>query len=205
MPDIDRIEKSRRLLQFVRGQALDAYSGLEQILMEVFCSLIEANLGFGGIVFFRLTNTGLRNKIFEELIERKYGTVYDDYWFGKGGLLSLIRQIDQRRNEVVHWKPVFEATAGEFVLRSPNLWNKKSPDTYLTIDNVCEFIAKCHCVRHYVGNFTWRTTRYKDGDTSSHARLWLDKFNHQPEFPPESEHPLFEIWREAKARPEITL
>lgn len=203
-PDDAAIEHTRSLLQTARGQALDAYSGLEQILMEVFCYLIDANLGRGGIVFFRLASVGLRNRVIADLIESKHGTKFNAFWFGtdkEGGLLTILRQVDQRRNEIVHWKPVYERKVGEFVLRPPNLWHIKPNYPFITIDDIYEFIAKADCVRHYAGNFNWLTTRYREGDDSAHARAWLDKFEQPPAYPPPTGHPLFQMWQERRTRP----
>ena len=189
-------EKSRSVLQSARGQALDAYSGLEQILMEVFCHLISADLGLGGIVFFRLTNAGLRNRTIQELIKKKHGTKFDIFWFGnqkENGLMKILQQVDQTRNEIVHWKPVYEHAIGEFVLKPPNLWNAKPNSKFITINDVHEFIAKTDCARHYAGNFNWRTIHYREGDDSPHALAWLDKFERPPAYPPPEGHPLFQM------------
>lgn len=209
-PFLAQAEKSRTLLQFVRGRALDAYSGFEQIFMEVLAHLLGTDLGVGGIIFFRLSSAGLRNRTIEELIQRRFGPRFDNYWFGtkkQPALMELIGQIDDRRNHIVHWKPIFKSEGlNEFVLTPPNLWNKKPNTPYLTIDDICEFKAKCDCVRHYAGNFNWRTTRYREGDNTSHARAWLDKFERPPEFPPpEVGHPLSKLWKEQKVRPRIAL
>jgi hypothetical protein len=198
-------EQSRAMLQFVRGRALDAYSGFEQIYMEVLAHLIGTDLGIGGIIYFRLTSAGLRNRTIEDLIERKHGDRFNAYWFGtkdRPALRELIRQIDDRRNQIVHWKPVFNHDIGEFVLRPPNLWAAKKNSPFLTIDDICEFKAKTDCVRHYAGNFNWRTVRYSEGQISDHARAWLDKFEQPPVYPPpDTGHPLSKLWLEQKTRP----
>jgi hypothetical protein len=64
------------------------------------------------IVFFRITNTSARNAIVEQLLKKTHDTKYDTYWHGQAGasvqrripgLFALIQQLDNRRNEIVHW------------------------------------------------------------------------------------------------------
>ena len=195
---------SRYELQIARGVALDAYSDFEQILMEVFAHLIGANLKYGGIVFFRLTNTGMRIKILEKLIDAKHGTQFDQYWHGiqkQDGLFDLIRQLDQRRNEIVHWKAVGTLPSHEFSLRPPNLWSGKKNVKSLSIDDVYEFVAKVDCLRHYAGNFNWWTTRRKEGEPLPAKFVpWRDIFSQPPSFPPSQDHPLFQIWKAPQNR-----
>lgn len=203
------IEQSRVLLQFVRGRALDAYSGFEQIYMEVLRGILGTDMGTAGIIYFKITGSNLRNRMIEDLIIKKFSDQYSVYWFGsknKPALMELIRQVDDVRNHIAHWKPIFRDEIGEFVLRPPNLWNSPKNYPFHSIDDLCEFKAKCDCVRHYLGNFNWRTTRYQEGADTAHARAWLDKFNKPPAYPPLDKcHPLNKLWEEQRMRPRLFL
>ncbi len=194
---------SRYELQIARGVSLDTYSDFEQILMEFFAHLIGANMKLGGIVFFRLTNSGLRQKVLEDLIDAKFGSQYDQFWHGTSkqtGLFGLIRQLEQRRNEIVHWKAVGLTSKMEFGLRPPNLWSGKK-GTSIFIENVYEFVAKADCLRHYVANFNWWTVRRKEDEPLPEKFVpWRDIFSQPPAFPPSQDHPLFPIWKAPQNR-----
>ncbi|QDL99018.1 hypothetical protein FLL57_17660 [Rhodopseudomonas palustris] len=194
---------SRYELQIARGVSLDAYSAFEQILMEVFAHLIGANMKLGGIVFFRLTNSGLRQKILEDLIDAKFGKQYDQYWHGtpkQAGLFGLIRQLEQRRNEIVHWKAVGLTSKMEFGLVAPNIWSGRKGSS-IFIDDVYEFIAKADCLRHYAGNFNWWTVRRKEDEPLPEKFVpWRDIFSRPPSYPPSQDHPLFPVWKAPQNR-----
>lgn len=203
MLEFEKGESHRRELHVARGVALDAHAGFEQLLLEVFAHLMDTNLKFGGIVFFRLTNAGLRNRILEDLIAAKFKGRFDLFWFGtpkQDGLMKLIRQVDQRRNEIVHWKSVFSISGTTFELTPPNVWNETGRPNRITVDDIYEFTAKCDCLRHYAGNFNWRTTIYREGENSDKSRAWLDRFDQPPSYPPDEDHPLFKIWTESRTR-----
>ncbi|HEY0848753.1 MAG TPA: hypothetical protein VGD96_02495, partial [Bradyrhizobium sp.] len=123
---------------------------------------------------------------------------FDLFWHGDGknpGFLKLIRQLDQTRNQIVHWKAVGLASVVGFGLVPPNIWRGKKDQGKLITQDIYEFVAKCHCLRLYAGNFNWRTIRYQDGEDSEKARKWLDIFDRPPAFPPGPDHPLFQTWQ----------
>ena len=59
-----------------------------------------------------------------DLLKRRDGERWDGYWFGKDGLMKLVRRLDEERNRIVHWHPV-DAPEGDDLktaLRKPNFW-----------------------------------------------------------------------------------
>ena len=78
-------------------------------MCRVFGKLLNADLELGAIVFYSITNTHARNRILDQLLQKRYGKAFDDYWNGtpnthnRKGMFAIIRQLDQRRNEIVHW------------------------------------------------------------------------------------------------------
>jgi hypothetical protein len=199
--DFAKGRSTRHELQIARGVALDAYSGFEQILLQVFVHLLGTNMKLGGIIFFRLQNSGLRIRILTELIEAKFNDRYDRFWFGTDkvdGLMDLIAKLDQRRNEIVHWTTIASGSSEAWVIRPPHLWSGKKGPRSLHFEDVYEFVARCHCLRHYAGNFNWRTRVYREGEDSEKARAWLDIFEQPPSYPPGQDHPLSRIWTESQ-------
>jgi hypothetical protein len=87
-------------LQLARAAAIEAYSDLEQQLCLQFADLMGASFAKASLVFYRITNSHSRNRIIQSLLFNEYGDRYKKFW---GSLLKLIRQLDQERNQIVHW------------------------------------------------------------------------------------------------------
>jgi hypothetical protein len=96
-------------LQLARANAINAYASVEQSLCRVFGHLLRTDLDRAAIVFYSITNTHARNRIIDGLLEKRHGTTYEAYWNGipntqnRRGMFTTIRQLDQSRNEIVHW------------------------------------------------------------------------------------------------------
>jgi RecB family exonuclease len=86
-----------------RANAIQAYAKLEFSLSIVFSRLLGTQPDIAGLVFFRITNTYQRNGILEDLKKHRFGNEYNLFW---NSIMKIIRQIDQRRNEIVHWHVV---------------------------------------------------------------------------------------------------
>jgi hypothetical protein len=103
---VDEIDPAQSL-QLARAAVIEGYAGVEESLASLFAALLGAWPHHAAVVFWRLTNTSSRNKIIEQLLTSRFGTQFDSYWHGQkhvGGLFTLIRQLDQTRNELVHWR-----------------------------------------------------------------------------------------------------
>jgi hypothetical protein len=86
-----------------RASAIQAYASLELSLSLRFAEWLGAPIDAAGLVFFRITNTYSRTRILDDLKKRKFQEQYNLFW---NSLVALIRTIDQRRNEIVHWHVV---------------------------------------------------------------------------------------------------
>ena len=54
-----------------------------------------------GVIFFKISSTAVRIAIMEKLIHDRHGPRYNLFW---NAFLKQLRQIDTKRNEIVHWK-----------------------------------------------------------------------------------------------------
>ena len=59
----------------VRGQAIQAYAGLEQSLCNLFAQVADLRRDIAATIFFKITNQQARNSITERLIQK---TVWRD-------------------------------------------------------------------------------------------------------------------------------
>lgn len=106
--DINAVGKAGKL-QIARAAAIEAYARFEQSLSIFLCDLLGTTMPKASAVFYKITNASGRNKIFENLIKIEYGNKYRIYWHGEGkpggkhGLFKLIYQLDDTRNEIIHW------------------------------------------------------------------------------------------------------
>jgi hypothetical protein len=98
--------------QIARGLAVEAYANLEYAQSMLFAQLLDTTQDRASIIFFRITNRRSRNRIISDLLEKEFGDKYDIYWQGQGGvsgqkrepgLFTLINNLDDCRNEIVHW------------------------------------------------------------------------------------------------------
>jgi hypothetical protein len=91
---------NQNALPLSRALAIQAYATLEFSLSTIFAQWLGTSVDVAGLVFFRITNTHARNRILDDLKKKRLESNYNLFW---NSLLSLIRTIDQRRNEIVHW------------------------------------------------------------------------------------------------------
>lgn len=102
-------------LQIARALAIEAYANLEQSLCHLFGILMGSPTDKAAIVYFKLYNASVRNKIIEELLEKAHHSKFDIFWHGQPGqsgvpkipgLFTHIRQLDEKRNQIIHWHVV---------------------------------------------------------------------------------------------------
>jgi len=200
MPAVDLGAIPRDINMMVaRIGAVESYAKLEQALCRLFASLIGAPIDKAAIVFYRLTNTHSRNAIFEALLAKAHGDRYDTYWYGtqKNGLITLVRQLDGRRNEIVHWHGMTNIEfSGETYTASerlvpPNVWAGSA--AAISTEDLNEFIRKADFTSRSISMFDWITTQSgtligQGFDTTRDT--WLRIFEQPVSYPPESTHPL---------------
>ena len=183
-----------------RARAIELYAQVEQSLCHLFSDLLGAPWDFGGIVFFRITNTSARNAILDALLTKRFGTTYEHHWNGipntpnKKGLFTLLRQIDSRRNEIVHWHSVTNvhveagAAISTLALMRPNAWSFPADITYIGVAQMQEFSALASFVARSVNMFT----AYAAGRLahSGAEQAWRDICQRPCTYPPPEGHPL---------------
>ncbi len=169
----------------------------------------------GAIVFYRITNTHSRNRIIDELLTARYGKRYDAYWNGtpntpnSTGMFGIIRQLDQSRNEIVHWHvtvrfqprgaPTGQPTIG---LMKPDLW----PVTFdqdrraISSEELRDFCGKAGFVARSLGLFYLKLQGSLEPPHEAHA-TWQQIFSQPASYPPPEDHPLFLIPSEPGSQP----
>ncbi len=200
--DLTKLPSNAIEPHFWRGKAIQAYAGIEFNLSMLFSGLLQTPIEYGGIVFFRLTNTSSRNSIFETLLKKRYGDQYHAFWHGipntpnKKGLFTLIRQLDQRRNEIVHWHTVNHIHLGEngeqtsyLDMAPPTAWAFKTEQPKLGVAELQEFCAMADFVARSVGSFFAFTSGVVLVDAPS-AKTWRDILQQPCIYPPPEDHPL---------------
>jgi hypothetical protein len=90
---------------FSRAVSIQSYATLEFSLCTLFALFLGIPIETASIVFFRITNTHSRNRILGDLCEKK---LQDQYSKFLDSAISIVRGLDQRRNEIVHWHLVQE-------------------------------------------------------------------------------------------------
>lgn len=184
-----------------RSNAIESYAQVEQALCEVFAYLLGTQSDLAGIVFYRITNAHSRNSIIETLLEKKHKTRFEHYWSGipgtphKKALLTLIRQLDSSRNEIVHWhvlKEVFVdggAWTSELKLMRPHAWAFDTEAQTITLANMRAFSEKAEFVSRSLTMFRM----FVGGTLRSDApdwQAWHDIFQQPCTYPPSDSHPL---------------
>jgi hypothetical protein len=208
MPIVDLGTMPRDInLMIARIGAIESYAKVEQSLCGLFASLMGAPMDKAAIVFFRLTNTHSRNAIIEQLLKKAHGAEYDIYWYGiqKNGLLPLIRQLDSKRNEIVHWHGRTNiALAGEDSsfsesLVPPNFWGGSTAS--ISAADLHEFIQKADFVYRSINMFNWVTTSHLAGADAARP-TWLQIFAQPVTYPPENTHPLSQNYKGPESPPQ---
>ena len=140
----------------LRANAIQAYANLEMSLTILFANLLGIPIDIAGLVLFRITNTHARNRILSDLHSKKQGTKYDLFW---NSLLSFIRALDQRRNEIVHWHVVNTVNlaldhkdAARLSLAPPTGWATQSPAS-IAEKELQDFIRRCEFASRLINMF----------------------------------------------------
>jgi hypothetical protein len=197
-------------LPIARAAAIDAHANFEQALFTLFASLLGAPRDRAGIVFFRIASAPTRNKILESLLKKTHGNKYKVYWNGcepkaQDGLFPLIRQLDHRRNELVHWHIAMEIRAGDGsaisreALEPPNFWNIADNRPKITVKDLENFVQKADFVTRSVAMFYALTSGDLPGVVPG---PWPEIFEQPILYPPPETHPLFRNYKGRETPPE---
>jgi hypothetical protein len=179
-----------------RALAIEGYANVEQALSSFFSFLLGTKPDSGAIVFFRITNTHSRNRIIKDLIAKVHGDSYKAYWHGAKhvpGMFSLINQLDDQRNQIVHWHVIasidLENKSQTSKLAPPNFWSYGPHSTNITIYQLIDFAMKSDFVFKSINMFHWITGR-KHPISDADRAPWLRIFETPPTYPPPNTHPL---------------
>jgi FAD/FMN-containing dehydrogenase len=183
--DFDEVAlEARDNFLIARGFAIQAYASLEQSLCTLFNELGEMPPAVAGIIFFKITSARSRLAIIEKLKRRKMGAEYAVFF---NAMTKAIGQLDERRNQVVHWDGVpwhepDRQRAG--YLMPPNRTAKLHPDGWIDNDGLVEFDYECDFYAQAIIMFL---SHRLGGPLSSSP----DIFQRPLEYPPPDTHPLF--------------
>jgi hypothetical protein len=148
-------------LQLSRANAINAYASVEQSLCRIFGHLLGTEFNLASIVFYSITNTHSRNRIIDELLEKRHGRTYEAYWNGtpnaphKRGMFTIIRQLDQSRNEIVHWHIGFtRGKAPGIGLTKPTMWPLVEPNyPSISVQDLIQFVDKADFIHRSLNIF----------------------------------------------------
>jgi hypothetical protein len=198
--DINAVRKAGKL-QIARANALEAYARLERALAILLGVLLGGAAMFpkANAIFFNMTSARNRNKAIKKLLELEHGNKYNIYWHGDGkpggirGLFKLINQLDQSRNEIIHWtvsRTIFttdlDAPMEKLI---PNEFFYRPGSRIILIGDMNDFTNKANFVSGSVLAFAFNTS--KEFPIPDNARApWLPIFQLPVSYPPPSNHPL---------------
>jgi hypothetical protein len=97
-------------------------------------------------VFFKITSARARNGAVEGLLKKRFEGTYNQFW---RSIFKTTKALDQRRNEIVHWRAVHgvggdgDQLSHEYSLTPPNIWNLSGSTPSITVSDMLEFEAAC--------------------------------------------------------------
>jgi len=207
----------REKLQTARGAAIECYAKLESALSLILTALLDINTAKGSAVFFNLLNVRARNAVLESLITLTHGNLYNAYWNGTPGssgckrapgLFTLIRQLDEERNRIVHWHTVRHESRNadgtqhiSYKLIKPDYWLpvESAFNAAIQVNELKAFMQKANFVTLSIYKF-WLFT--SDQLPLDEKQAWNQIFQQSILYPPPSTHPLFQNYIESESPPQ---
>jgi hypothetical protein len=181
-----------------RATAIQAYAKLEFSLSMIFSQWLGTTQDLGGLVFFGITNTHSRNRILDKLKRKRFDKQYNLFW---NSLKGLISQLDQRRNEIVHWHVINNIDlslphreASRLTLSPPAGWAIQ-PTASINENDLAEFISKCDFAQRLVTMFSVLGTEH----AGTLTQTWPGIFQQPIEYPPQDTHPLSSNYKAPEA------
>lgn len=130
-----------------RGKAIESYAQLEQALCSLFAICTETKREIASIIFFKVTNSQARNAIIEKVVHQTFGSEYNPFL---NSYLKELRNIDIKRNEIVHWSTAAYCTldakkrvVAGLGLIPPSYWANRPADQRILPKDLVEFDQKC--------------------------------------------------------------
>lgn len=176
----------------IRAKAIQNYASLEQSLCGLFAMLGNIELPIAGIIFFRITSADSRNKIIEKLFRQKYQGEYNLFI---NSLLSQLKPIDRKRNEIVHWNTTQTISGPKpsdwsLSLIPPNFWAHNQDSPSIGIQDLITFADKCNFYGRLLNMFAFVMEPRHQESVASVSDTWLGIFSQPITYPPQAGHPL---------------
>ena len=180
-------------LMLTRSNAINDYARVELSLAMLLAQVLGVDMEAAGIIFFRIINTRSRNIILRQLLKKRFGDKYKTFW---KSMEKLLRKIDQKRNEVVHWHVAHKLEMGkgpdaasEFELNPPNFWARDRSDAAHTPESLLSFSKECDFTCRLLNMFVM----YISGNLgNADSGPWPEIFQQQVVYPPPRNHPLYQ-------------
>ena len=200
MPSLnEQRDLAEQRLLISRANAIQAYAGVEQSLCSILSLLAHTDLGAASVIFYRI-GSHPRNIILNELFSQEYGNTYEKFW---NSMMKHVRDLDGTRNVIVHWHTHIEispptATVG---LSRPATWFSGKELSKLNIEEIDVFSRKCKFVSRSLNMFGLNLMQKLHSNSDAHS-TWLGIFQRPVDYPPQSDHPLFQISQAPQAPPQ---
>jgi hypothetical protein len=198
MPSLnEQREAEGQKLLVARGQAIDAYAGLEKSLSFLLATFAETSLSIASVILFRI-GAHPRNLILDELRSTRFGDQYENYYVS---LMKLIRQLDQARNQIIHWHTTISLSTdtASVGLSRPSTWFEFKDTAPLTINEINQFTIKCSFVSRSINLFVPLLQGTLQKDPNAHA-TWHEICQKPIIYPPPKDHPLYRSHQELEDR-----
>lgn len=176
----------------VRAKAIQSYATLEQSLCGLLAAVGNIEPEVAGIIFFKISSTDSRSKIIEKLFRRKCQGQYNLF---VNSLISQLRPINIKRNEIVHWntsQKISGPTPSDWSLSliPPNFWEHNVDSPSIGIQDLVDFANKCSFYSRLINIFLLRMDPRYQEHLASTQNTWLEIFSQPITYPPQSGHPL---------------
>jgi hypothetical protein len=176
----------------VRAKAIQSYASLEQSLCGFLASLGNIESEVAGIIFFKISSTDSRNKIIEKLFKRRHKGQYNLFI---NSLISQLRPIDLKRNEIVHWNTAQtisgpNASDWSLSLIPPNYWAHDENSPSVGIQDLVTFANKCGFYGRLINMVSVVLDPRHQEHVASIRDTWLEIFAQPIAYPPPATHPL---------------
>jgi hypothetical protein len=150
-----------------RGKAIQGYADLENALCHLLVAVSDMSWQAAITIFYKITNTNARNSILEKLLHQKCSTKYNVFW---NPLSQEIRQIDLKRNEIVHWLAAANAqmnSEGQLLvgvtLIPPASVVAKTSKIHITSSDLHKFAIRCDEIARITSGLAMRIKPVEGG------------------------------------------
>lgn len=180
-------DETHQTFMVARASAIERYADIEQILASLCAYLMGVTVDIAGIPFFRMNNARARLAMLKRLLKKKHGDTYNNFW---NSLAKELKPIDDKRNLIVHWiteKTVTSNNERWSCLVGANYWDRTENSEKIYLNDIYEFILRCHFFYHLIQNFLWVIS---ESPKKIHAS-WPEICQQPVVYPPLNTHPLY--------------